>query len=189
MRFEGGFQGRTNKLVDGCYSFWVGACIPIIQAIIAKEDIYNAHLMRKPFFDRGALQEYILLCCQKPSGGLIDKPGKPQDLYHTCYTLSGVSISQHCENSMSPLVIGCLSNELLPVHPIHNIPPMAVVKAYMYFNQLNNGKNQPAQEPSNDGGRTSSSREASSEATTTTTTSSMSEELSSSFDGGVSISN
>nr|GMD56205.1 protein farnesyltransferase subunit beta isoform X2 [Ipomoea batatas] len=19
---EGGFQGRTNKLVDGCYSFW-----------------------------------------------------------------------------------------------------------------------------------------------------------------------
>jgi Prenyltransferase and squalene oxidase repeat len=22
MRLEGGFQGRTNKLVDGCYSFW-----------------------------------------------------------------------------------------------------------------------------------------------------------------------
>ena len=24
MRLEGGFQGRTNKLVDGCYSFWQG---------------------------------------------------------------------------------------------------------------------------------------------------------------------
>ena len=24
MRFEGGYQGRPNKLVDGCYSFWVG---------------------------------------------------------------------------------------------------------------------------------------------------------------------
>eukprot|EP01097_Dermamoeba_algensis_P006457 TRINITY_DN4040_c0_g2_i1.p1 TRINITY_DN4040_c0_g2~~TRINITY_DN4040_c0_g2_i1.p1 ORF type:complete len:330 (+),score=82.67 TRINITY_DN4040_c0_g2_i1:40-990(+) len=24
MRLEGGFQGRTNKLVDSCYSFWVG---------------------------------------------------------------------------------------------------------------------------------------------------------------------
>jgi prenyltransferase beta subunit len=33
MTFEGGFQGRTNKLVDGCYSFWVGALLPLIQAI------------------------------------------------------------------------------------------------------------------------------------------------------------
>jgi protein farnesyltransferase subunit beta len=24
MRLEGGFQGRANKLVDGCYSFWQG---------------------------------------------------------------------------------------------------------------------------------------------------------------------
>lgn len=34
MRYEGGFQGRTNKLVDSCYSFWQGATIPIIQALI-----------------------------------------------------------------------------------------------------------------------------------------------------------
>jgi prenyltransferase beta subunit len=33
MTFEGGFQGRTNKLVDGCYSFWVGALIPLIEAV------------------------------------------------------------------------------------------------------------------------------------------------------------
>lgn len=33
MTFEGGFQGRTNKLVDGCYSFWVGALLPLIQAV------------------------------------------------------------------------------------------------------------------------------------------------------------
>lgn len=37
MPFEGGFQGRTNKLVDGCYSFWVGATIPITQALISQE--------------------------------------------------------------------------------------------------------------------------------------------------------
>jgi protein farnesyltransferase subunit beta len=24
MPVEGGFQGRANKLVDGCYSFWLG---------------------------------------------------------------------------------------------------------------------------------------------------------------------
>lgn len=27
-------------------------------------------------FERKALQEYILLCCQNPGGGLLDKPGK-----------------------------------------------------------------------------------------------------------------
>ncbi|GLI65989.1 hypothetical protein VaNZ11_009681 [Volvox africanus] len=27
---EGGFNGRTNKLVDGCYSFWQGAVFPLL---------------------------------------------------------------------------------------------------------------------------------------------------------------
>lgn len=42
-----------------------------------------------------ALQEYILICCQHSSGGLFDKPGKPRDVYHTCYGLSGLSVSQY----------------------------------------------------------------------------------------------
>lgn len=37
MRFEGGFQGRTNKLVDGCYSFWQGGAFPIIQRIMCMQ--------------------------------------------------------------------------------------------------------------------------------------------------------
>lgn len=28
---EGGFNGRTNKLVDGCYSFWQGALFSLLQ--------------------------------------------------------------------------------------------------------------------------------------------------------------
>ncbi len=49
MRYEGGFQGRTNKLVDGCYSFWQGATIPIAQALIQRNglihffDTHNIH--------------------------------------------------------------------------------------------------------------------------------------------------
>lgn len=31
MILEGGFQGRTSKLVDGCYSFWQGACFTLIH--------------------------------------------------------------------------------------------------------------------------------------------------------------
>lgn len=72
MSYEGGFQGRTNKLVDGCYSFWVGATIPITQATL----VGSNKNMEQTFFDIEALQEYIILCCQKSNGGLIDKPGK-----------------------------------------------------------------------------------------------------------------
>lgn len=31
MRLEGGFQGRTNKLVDSCYSFWQGAIPALLK--------------------------------------------------------------------------------------------------------------------------------------------------------------
>merc|ERR1712157_161273 len=31
MTFEGGFNGRANKLVDGCYSFWQGASNAILS--------------------------------------------------------------------------------------------------------------------------------------------------------------
>ncbi|XP_034660048.1 protein farnesyltransferase subunit beta [Drosophila subobscura] len=133
MSYEGGFQGRTNKLVDGCYSFWVGATIPITQATLSGGDKEMEHTL----FDVEALQEYILICCQKQNGGLIDKPGKPQDLYHTCYTLSGVSIAQHSESASCPQVLGDTINELLPTHPLFNIPPKSVAAAISHFNNSN----------------------------------------------------
>ena len=34
MSCEGGFQGRSNKLVDGCYSFWQGGLFPLLQPIL-----------------------------------------------------------------------------------------------------------------------------------------------------------
>jgi prenyltransferase beta subunit len=34
MPLEGGFQGRTNKLVDGCYSYWVGGLFPLVDAYV-----------------------------------------------------------------------------------------------------------------------------------------------------------
>eukprot|EP01026_Neomeris_dumetosa_P011348 TRINITY_DN14086_c0_g1_i3.p2 TRINITY_DN14086_c0_g1~~TRINITY_DN14086_c0_g1_i3.p2 ORF type:complete len:337 (+),score=43.26 TRINITY_DN14086_c0_g1_i3:226-1236(+) len=30
---EGGFRGRTNKLVDGCYSYWMGALFPLLKQL------------------------------------------------------------------------------------------------------------------------------------------------------------
>jgi protein farnesyltransferase subunit beta len=36
----GGFRGRSNKLVDGCYSWWVGGGVPVMEALArrGKED-------------------------------------------------------------------------------------------------------------------------------------------------------
>ncbi|KAK3941586.1 terpenoid cyclases/protein prenyltransferase alpha-alpha toroid [Diplogelasinospora grovesii] len=105
---EGGFSGRTNKLVDGCYSHWVGGCFPLIEACLASPEesgqaqgeATRGKLPPAPdsgLFSREGLIRYILCCCQDQSnrGGLRDKPGKTSDAYHSCYVLSGLSSAQH----------------------------------------------------------------------------------------------
>ncbi|KDQ25112.1 hypothetical protein PLEOSDRAFT_1094526 [Pleurotus ostreatus PC15] len=82
----GGFRGRTNKLVDGCYSWWVGGAFSLLEAL---------GVSANSFFNREALQEYILYAGQHPTGGLRDKPPKNADAYHTMYCLSGLSSAQH----------------------------------------------------------------------------------------------
>ncbi|KAF2116349.1 terpenoid cyclases/protein prenyltransferase alpha-alpha toroid [Lophiotrema nucula] len=81
---EGGFHGRGNKLVDGCYSHWVGGCWALVEAAAGK-GIWN----------RAALGRYILSAAQFKKGGLVDKPGKRPDAYHTCYNLAGLSWAQY----------------------------------------------------------------------------------------------
>ena len=34
---EGGFAGRTSKLVDGCYSFWQGGAFPILADLLRQQ--------------------------------------------------------------------------------------------------------------------------------------------------------
>ncbi|POR34414.1 Protein farnesyltransferase subunit beta [Tolypocladium paradoxum] len=101
---EGGCSGRTNKLVDGCYSHWVGGCWPLIEATLngpegpATEPADHPPMQANDsFFSRNALIRYILCCAQDLSarGGMRDKPSKYSDAYHTCYVLSGLSTAQH----------------------------------------------------------------------------------------------
>ncbi|PQP93286.1 protein farnesyltransferase subunit beta-like [Prunus yedoensis var. nudiflora] len=110
---ECGFKGRTNKLVDCCYSFWQGGTFALLQRACSTFDTklvipvggksfevnfndigYNFVKRRvemEPLFDGLALQLYLLLCSQEVNGGLKDKPGESRDFYHTCYALSGLS--------------------------------------------------------------------------------------------------
>ncbi|KAK9371351.1 terpenoid cyclases/protein prenyltransferase alpha-alpha toroid [Lipomyces kononenkoae] len=134
---EGGFSGRTNKLVDGCYSWWVGGCWSILEGAlfgITKEEI---------LWSKADLQKFILCCCQSPKGGLRDKPGKSSDFYHSCYVLSGLSEVQHrysfslklpgagsgewsfmwtCELELPDVVMVDEKNMVGPINPVHVLP-------------------------------------------------------------------
>ena len=69
---------------------------------------------------------------QSPDGGLLDKPGKARDYYHTCYCLSGLSAAQHIlaahddvqrgsSNSPELLILGLYNNLLEQAEPLCNV--------------------------------------------------------------------
>uniref|UniRef100_A0A0E0C7L9 Prenyltransferase alpha-alpha toroid domain-containing protein n=1 Tax=Oryza meridionalis TaxID=40149 RepID=A0A0E0C7L9_9ORYZ len=92
-----------------------------------------------PLFHNIALQQYILLCAQVLDGGLRDKPGKNRDHYHSCYCLSGLSVSQYSamvDSDACPLpqhVLGPYSNLLEPIHPLYNVVLDKYHTAYEFF--------------------------------------------------------
>jgi len=138
MRFEGGFQGRTNKLVDSCYSYWQGAVLPIIHSILqlyGDENISPENWM----FNQVALKEYILGNCQNAAGGLCDKPGKSRDFYHTCYSLSGLSVAEHFIGDWvgNTKLNGGVKHVLDPIHPIYNMCIRTTEEALEYFKNFN----------------------------------------------------
>ncbi|KAI8058464.1 terpenoid cyclases/protein prenyltransferase alpha-alpha toroid [Syncephalis plumigaleata] len=133
MSYEGGFQGRTNKLVDGCYAFWCAGLFPLL---------YHANIGRTHglLLNREALRDYMLYCCQYLRGGLIDKPGKRPDFYHTCYGLSGLALVFYGEAALdaskddpqahrSQQMLGPFKR----VHPIFNVDEQQVTKMQRYF--------------------------------------------------------
>ncbi|TLD14434.1 uncharacterized protein PgNI_04205 [Pyricularia grisea] len=148
---EGGFSGRTNKLVDGCYSHWVGGCWPLIEACLnGPVKVSNLDLEPQPLFSREGLMRYILCCCQEQGkrGGLRDKPGKPSDAYHSCYVLSGLSSAQNRwqlvvgDDDMPAWMVSPFPNEeeifdekdrVGTVHPVYVIPEDKVAKVQTLF--------------------------------------------------------
>ncbi|KAI4108117.1 MAG: hypothetical protein LQ339_002389 [Xanthoria mediterranea] len=156
---EGGFAGRTNKLVDGCYSHWVGGCWPLLDAAISDTQAKQAaeNLPGSSLYSRDGLTRYILACCQSEKGGLRDKPSTYPDSYHTCYVLAGLSSAQHYnyykknekDNGLPELGDAFRwaslpyrssyetgdGSRLRPIHPIYVIPWSAVEDTREYFEQ------------------------------------------------------
>ncbi|KAJ3747584.1 terpenoid cyclases/protein prenyltransferase alpha-alpha toroid [Lentinula detonsa] len=102
-----GFRGRTNKLVDGCYSWWVGGCFQLLDKLELHDDAQTPDVIWNP----EGLKEYILYAAQHPAGGLRDKPPKSADMYHTLYNLAGLSAAQYaCQSAKASTSTTTLPN-------------------------------------------------------------------------------
>ena len=121
----GGFNGRTNKLLDSCYSFWVGAIFKIVDNYFNKKISIDGRMLYSEF----ELQRYVLSYCQDERGGLWDKPGKKRDLYHTCYAMCGLSLSQEVEMVNK-------ENETSDIDPIYNVEKDVLKEAEEFFSKI-----------------------------------------------------
>ena len=129
---EGGFNGRANKLVDSCYTFWQGAALSLTQQLMP---------VRPMLFTPEPAQMYVLLACQVESGGFRDKPGKSPDYYHSCYALSGLAALQRPlgPEKGSMHVVGPTSNLLEANCCFYNNVVERVKFARNYFTNINDG--------------------------------------------------
>lgn len=128
---EGGFSGRTNKLVDACYAFWVGASLVLVNGALHA----GASL-----WDRKQLAQYVLNCCQDKNGGLRDKPGCRADAYHTNYAACGLAMSQYIyfpegEHGLYWQATSCdgADTHICPVNPVYGVPLGVAERMRLYF--------------------------------------------------------
>ena len=135
MTKEGGFNGRTNKLVDSCYSFWQGSVFNMLY-MADKKYTFDDELL----YDQLSLQAYILFACQNTKiGGLIDKPGKYPDLYHSNYSIASLSLSQQSllEDLKVTLNVD-LDDTFVKVNPIYCAPEDKIEMALKYYAKKKN---------------------------------------------------
>lgn len=80
-----GMNGRTNKVADTCYGWWVAASLHILK--------------HGGLFDQPALREYLLKRTQHPfMGGFCKFPGDNYaDVYHSFMGLAALSLSSTVE--------------------------------------------------------------------------------------------
>ncbi|CAK7272906.1 Rab geranylgeranyltransferase [Sporothrix epigloea] len=75
---NGGLNGRPEKKEDVCYSWWVLSSLTLVN--------------RLHWIDRDALIAFILSCQDPENGGFADRPGNMVDVWHTVYSLAGLSL-------------------------------------------------------------------------------------------------
>jgi prenyltransferase beta subunit len=117
-------QGRTNKLEDTCYSFWIGGTLKILNC---------DHLL-----DQKLLRAFVT-DCQSDMGGFskLRDPGRSYypDLLHSFYSLSWLSFSHTTINEESVINgahLGSNANGSLTLHPLDCTLGMSSRRIDMY---------------------------------------------------------
>lgn len=87
-----GFVGRTNKIADTCYTFWVGSCIRLLS-------IEN-------YIDQKELENFLYECQQDIIGGFNKNRGMDSpDPLHSCLSLLGAGNFENLfKNQVQPTV-------------------------------------------------------------------------------------
>eukprot|EP01038_Epipyxis_sp_PR26KG_P010652 gene10652-14306_t len=87
---SGGYQGRTNKDPDSCYSFWIGASLSILNRF------HDSDLEKTKLF--------LLKDCQcKYTGGFSKFPDGYPDIFHSYYSLCWLSMIGDNEKELKPV--------------------------------------------------------------------------------------
>lgn len=92
-----GMNGRTNKVADTCYAWWVCG---------------SFHMLGHPnLYNKEALQRYLLQKTQHPAlGGFGKFPGDLPDLYHSYMGLAALGLT-HVEGLKAVDGTMCISEE------------------------------------------------------------------------------
>ena len=139
---QGGFAGRSNKLVDSCYCYWIYALVPLLQYAKKRMDISpKGDDDDYEIVDREHLLRYLLGFSQSRYGGFADRYPNGADYYHSCYASCAAALAtysialdtddytrlQRCEKSVLNV------EGIVPVHPLFGIP-VSIVSAHFSRN-------------------------------------------------------
>lgn len=131
-----GCNGRSDKLVDACYAFYLTASIILVEFFAGFTTDKSTF---KPIVD------FLIIFCQtstinyvegkwtlgKDEGGFSDRsPNKP-DVYHTCYSISALSLLKNYYKFVEIPSINCCD-------PILNVPLDISIKHMNGPNQNDN---------------------------------------------------
>lgn len=85
-----GYQGRTNKDPDSCYSFWIGATLAMLNQFETTDVL--------------STKSFLLNDCQfEPYGGFCKLPETYPDLLHTFYSIAWLSmVGELSMNKINP---------------------------------------------------------------------------------------
>lgn len=101
QRQIGGYQGRTNKAADSCYSFWIGSSLVLLQSF---QDT-----------DFDSTSNYLFKSCQNLYGGFSKNDSQYPDILHSFYSICWLSMSNCIQLNHIDVRLGiCVSK--LPKH-------------------------------------------------------------------------